>query len=42
MFVRTDDGDVDGVFKTDGYVDARNYDPGRIAAFILERVQVLK
>lgn len=41
MFVRTDDGAVDGVFKTDGYVDARRFSPSKIAEFICERLQVL-
>lgn len=41
MFVRTDDGAVDGVFRTDGYVDARQHDPARIASFICERVRLL-
>jgi hypothetical protein len=42
MFVRTDDGEVAGVFKTDGYVDARKYKPDEIANFICERVNILK
>jgi hypothetical protein len=29
MFVRTDDGVVEGVFKTDGYVDARKFEPAK-------------
>ena len=41
MFIRTDDGAVDGVFATDGYVDARQHDPARLAAFIQERVALL-
>lgn len=41
MFVRTDDGRVDGVFKTDGYVDARRFGPAQIAQFIEERVRLL-
>jgi hypothetical protein len=41
MYVRTDDGTVDGVFKTDGYVDARNFKPSQIAQFINERLQVI-
>jgi hypothetical protein len=41
MFVRTDDGAVDGVFKTDGYVDARRFSPAQIAQFICERLAVL-
>jgi len=42
MFVRTDDGEVEGVFKTDGYVDARRFGPDRIAEFICERLTVLR
>lgn len=41
MFVRTDDGPVEGVFKTDGYVDARRLTPAQIAGFIEERVRLL-
>ncbi len=41
MFIRTDDGDVDGVFKTDGYIDARKYAPTKIAEFVHERSQLL-
>ena len=42
MFIRTDDGDVDGVFKTDGYLDAHKYTPADIAEFIHERSALLK
>jgi len=42
MFVRTDDSSVEGVFKTDGYVDARRFPPSEIARFICERVDLLK
>jgi hypothetical protein len=42
MFVRVDDGEVDGVFKTDGYVDARRHDPDALAAMIAERAQMLE
>jgi hypothetical protein len=38
MFVRLDDGEVDGVFRTDGYVDARRHSPAEIAHFIEQRV----
>jgi len=41
MFVRTDDGSVDGVFSTDGYVDARHFGSQDIARFIRERVDLL-
>jgi hypothetical protein len=38
MFVRMDDGHVDGVFKTDGYIDGRKHAPADVARFIQERV----
>ena len=41
MFVRTDDGGVEGVFATDGYVDARRWSVADIARFIQERVELL-
>ncbi len=41
MYVRTDDGDVEGVFKTDGYIDARKFDAAKIAEFICQRLDVL-
>jgi hypothetical protein len=34
MFVRMDDGAVDGVFSIDGYVDARQNTPGKVAEMI--------
>lgn len=42
MFVRTDDGSVQGVFKTDGYIDARKFGPAEIAEFICERLDLLR
>ena len=41
MFIRTDDGSVDGVFKTDGYVDARRFTPADLAGFINERSELI-
>jgi hypothetical protein len=41
MFVRMDDGDVEGVFRQDGYVDARRFSPAQIAAFVAQRVELL-
>jgi hypothetical protein len=41
MFVRTDDGAVEGVFATDGYVDARQHSAEALARFIQERVELL-
>jgi hypothetical protein len=37
MFIRTDDGPVDGVLKSEGYVDARRFSPAELAGFINER-----
>ncbi len=41
MFIRTDDGAVEGVFATDGYVDSRRHDAAALAGFIQERVRLL-
>jgi hypothetical protein len=41
MYVRMDDGSVDGVFDTDGYIDGRRHSPQAIAGFIVERVGLL-
>lgn len=38
MFIKTDEGFVDGVFKTDGFIDARKFSSSQIADFIIERV----
>ena len=39
MYVRMDDGAVEGVFAQDGFIDARRFSPAQIAAFIAERVE---
>lgn len=41
MYVRMDDGDVSGVLKTDGYIDARRHKPDEVARFIRERLDSL-
>ena len=41
MFVKMDDGQVEGVFKTDGYIDGRKYGPADVARFIQERRDLL-
>lgn len=41
MFVRMDDGEVDGVFDTDGYVDGRRYTAADVARFIQERIELI-
>ena len=38
MYVRMDEGAVEGVFPHDGYIDARRFSLAQIAAFIAERV----
>lgn len=40
MYVRHDDGHVDGVLTTDGYIDANNHTPIKVADMILERVRI--
>lgn len=42
MFVRMDDGKVDGVFDTDGWVDGRRYTATEIARFIEERAELIR
>jgi hypothetical protein len=37
MFIRTDDGSVEGVLKTDGYLDSRRFNAAELAGFIHER-----
>lgn len=41
MFIKMDEGKVDGVFKTDGYIDGRTHAPHEVAGFIQERVSLL-
>jgi hypothetical protein len=38
MYIKTDDLPVEGVLRTDGYIDARIYSPRDIALFIQQRV----
>jgi hypothetical protein len=40
MFVKMDDGKVEGVFSTDGYIDGQSHSPTEVAGFILERVSL--
>lgn len=39
MYIRMDDSPIDGVLKTDGYIDARTHSPQEIASFIYQRIQ---
>lgn len=41
MFVRTDDGLVDGIVKSDGYVDARKFNAAQVAEMIAERISLI-
>lgn len=41
MLIKMDDETIDGIFKTDGYIDGRKYKPRDIARFIKERVGLL-
>lgn len=41
MFVKMDEGKIDGVFSTDGYIDGRQHTPAEVAGFIRERVSLL-
>jgi len=41
MYVKMDDAVVEGVLKTDGFVDGRKYTPRQVAEFISERVSLL-
>lgn len=41
MFIRIDDAEINGVFSTDGYIDARQFNPQEIAGFILQRLETL-
>jgi TIR domain len=41
MFIKMDDGEVDGVFKTDGYINGKEHSAKEIAIFIKERIDLL-
>ena len=41
MYVKMDDGEVQGVFKTDGYINGRVYSPADVARFIQQRISLL-
>lgn len=41
MFVKMDEGKVDGVFSTDGYIDGSSHTPQEIAEFIQDRLALL-
>jgi len=41
MYIKMDDGDVEGVFRSDGYVDGNLHTSKEVAEFIRERVELL-
>jgi hypothetical protein len=41
MFVKLDNGHVDGILSTDGYIDGRTHTPQEVASFIIERINLL-
>ena len=41
MYIKMDDGDVEGVFRSDGYIDGNLHTPKEVAEFIRERVELL-
>ena len=41
MYIRLDTGKVDGVFRTDGYIDGTKFSPQQLADFICERFSLL-
>lgn len=41
MFIRMDDGAVQGVFSLDGAIDARNHSPHEIAQMIKQRIELI-
>ena len=42
MFLRTDDGEVEGIFDSDGYLDLRNMTDEQVAGLILERLRLVR
>lgn len=41
MLIKMDDGEVEGVFKNDGYIDGSRFTPSQVADFIQQRAQYL-
>lgn len=42
LLIKTDNGDVEGILATDGYIDASRHSPHELAYFIHQRIQELK
>jgi len=41
MYIRLDEGEVEGIFPLDGYIDCQEYGSEQIAEFIIERLNLL-
>lgn len=41
MYIRMDDGEVDGLLEIDGFIDGRTHHPEKVAELILERYTLL-
>ncbi|MEQ9168738.1 MAG: TIR domain-containing protein [Fulvivirga sp.] len=41
MFVKFDNAQIEGIFSTDGYIDANNFNESQVAQFIIDRLDVL-
>ena len=41
MLIKLDDGQVDGIFSTDGYIDGSKHTPKEVAGFIVQRINAL-
>lgn len=39
MYIKMDSGEVDGVLRTDGYIDGTKFTPSQIANFVFERIE---
>lgn len=42
MYIKMEDGNVDGILNIDGYIDARQSNPLAISSYIVDRLQLLK
>ena len=42
MYIKMEDGNVDGILNIDGYIDARESDPLRISSYIKDRLTLLE
>lgn len=42
MYIKMDEGQVEGVLNTDGYIDGRSHSPEEIAEYIIERIRLYR